>query len=112
MTLKELNADVTNIRAWRGGVDEKMDGICTRLDHVEANVKEQGKLLQSLDRLAMGLSRLDEKMGDLSCKLDNFGGRISLIELKPATKWEQAKWLILTVLITAGLTVLITKLIG
>lgn len=112
MTTQELTKEVIDFKAWKGGVDEKMSDACARIASVEREVKEQGKLLQSIDKLAMGLSRLDEKMGDLSCKLDNFGGRISLIELKPATKWEQIKWLILTVLVTAGLTLLITKLIG
>jgi hypothetical protein len=60
----------------------------------------------------MGLTRLDEKMGDLSCKIDTFGSRINLIELKPAEKWERMVYKVLEYVVLAGLGFLAAKLIG
>ena len=66
-----------------------------QIGEVRAEVKEQGKLLQSIDRLAMGLTRLDEKDGtDLSCKIDTFGSRINRLSESPL-KWEKIAFEIL-----------------
>lgn len=111
MTVQELTKEVIDLKAWKGGVDEKMSDACARIANMEKEVKEQGKLLQSIDKLAMGLTRLDEKMGDLSCKLDNFGGRIATIELKPAKKWEQVGMEIIKYIVLAGLGFLAATLL-
>ena len=89
MTTQELTAAVRTAEKTIAAHDECITEYGRRLDGIEAEVKEQGKLLQSIDRLAMGLTRLDEKMTDLSCKIDGFGSRINMIELKPAEKWER-----------------------
>jgi predicted RNase H-like nuclease (RuvC/YqgF family) len=86
MTTQELTKEVLAMSAKVAGIESTLHEANTRLEAMEREVKEQGKLLQSIDRLAMGLTRLDEKMGDLSCKIDTFGSRINLIELKPAEK--------------------------
>lgn len=111
MTTQELTREVVELKTWRGGVDEKMRDHRLRLDDIEKDVKEQGRLLQSIDKLAMGLTRLDEKMGDLSCKLDNFNGRITTIELKPAKKWEQVGMEIIKYIVLTGLGFLAAMLL-
>ncbi len=112
MTTQELTKEVVDIKTKVAGMSEKIDEACLRLGTVEREVKEQGKLLQSIDRLAMGLSRLNEKMGDLSVKMDNFGSRINLIELKPAEKWERIIYEVLKYIVLAGLGFIAAKLIG
>ena len=86
MTTQELTQAFTTMNAQIAAISEKLNDACAHMEGLEKEVKEQGKLLQSIDRLAMGLSRLDEKMGDLSEKITVFGNRINLMELKPAEK--------------------------
>ena len=110
MTTQELTTKVIDLQSWKGGVDEKMSDVCSRVSAMEREVKEQGKLLQSIDKLAMGLTRLDEKMGDLSTKIDTFGSRINLIELKPAEKWERIVFKIIEYAVLGGLGFLVATL--
>ena len=112
MTTQELTKEVLGMSAKIAGVESALHEANTRLESVEKDVKEQGKLLQSIDRLAMGLTRLDEKMGDLSCKIDTFGSRINMIELKPAEKWERIVFEVLKYVVLAGVGFLAAKLIG
>lgn len=112
MTTQELTLEVVDIKSKVSGMDEKLADACSRLLTVEKEVKEQGKLLQSIDRLAMGLTRLDEKMTDLSGKIDTFGSRINLIELKPAEKWERIAYKVLEYIVLGGLGFIVAKLIG
>lgn len=112
MTTQELTAAVRTAEKTIAVHDECIVEYGRRLDGIEAEVKEQGKLLQSIDRLAMGLTRLDEKMGDLSCKIDTFGSRINMIELKPAEKWERIAYEVLKYIVLAGVGFLAAKLIG
>ena len=112
MTTQELTKEVLGMSAKVAGIESSLHEANTRLESVEKDVKEQGKLLQSIDRLAMGLTRLDEKMGDLSCKIDTFGSRINMIELKPAEKWERIIFEVLKYVVLAGVGFLAAKLIG
>lgn len=110
MTTQELTKEVVDLKTHSAALSQKVDEACLRLGAVEREVKEQGKLLQSIDRLAMGLSRLDEKLTDVSAKMDVLGGRINLIELKPAEKWERIVYEVLKYLVLAGVGFLIAKL--
>lgn len=112
MTTQELTKEVLGMSAKVAGIESALHEANTRLESVEKDVKEQGKLLQSIDRLAMGLTRLDEKMTDLSCKIDGFGNRIKLIELKPAEKWERIIFEVLKYVVLAGVGFLAAKMIG
>ena len=112
MTTQELTKEVLSMSAKVAGIESALHEANARLESVEKDVKEQGKLLQSIDRLAMGLTRLDEKMTDLSCKIDGFGNRIKLIELKPAEKWERIIYEVLKYIVLAGVGFLAAKLIG
>ena len=110
MTTQELTQEFVTMNGKIASMEEKLKDACAHLESVDKEVKEQGKLLQSIDRLAMGLSRLDEKMGDLSEKITTFGNRINLIELKPAEKWEKIGMEVLKYLVLAGIGYLIAKL--
>ena len=110
MTTQELTQEVMNMNIRMASMDEKIKDACAHLESVGKEVKEQGRLLQSIDRLAMGLSRLDEKMGDLSEKITVFGNRINLMELKPAEKWEKIGFEVVKYLVLAGIGYAIAKL--
>ena len=119
MTTQELTTAVREVEKTVSMHDEcikdhgrQISEIRAAEKETRAEVKEQGKLLQSIDRLAMGLTRLDEKMGDLSCKIDTFGSRINMIELKPAEKWERIAYEVLKYVVLAGVGFLAAKLIG
>lgn len=103
MNAQELTTTVRDIEKTVSAHDECIKDHGRQISEVRAEVKEQGKLLQSIDRLAMGLTRLDEKMGDLSCKIDTFGNRIGAIELKPARKWEAVSIEIIKYIVLAGI---------
>lgn len=111
MTTQELTKETIELKTKVAGMSEKVDEACIRLGSVERKVEEQGKLLQSIDKLAMGLARVDEKMGDLSNKLDNFGGRINLMELKPAHRWETITMEILRYIVIAAIGYLAATLL-
>ena len=110
MTTQELTQEFVTMNGKIASMEEKLKDECARLESVEKEVKEQGKLLQSIDRLTMGLSRLDEKMGDLSEKITTFGNRINLIELKPAEKWEKIAMEVIKYLVLAGIGYFIAKI--
>ena len=110
MTTQELTQEFVTMNGKIASMEEKLKDACAHLESVEKEVKEQGKLLQSIDRLAMGLSRLDEKMGDLSEKITVFGNRINLMELKPAEKWEKIGFEVVKYLVLAGIGYAIAKL--
>jgi hypothetical protein len=88
MTTQELTKEVVDMKSRQAGMEEKMTDACARLVVVEHEVKEQGKLLQSIDRLTIGISSLQEKIKEMGTKIDVFGGRISSLELKPGKRWE------------------------
>ena len=110
MTTQELTQAFTTMNAKMAAMNEKLNDACAHMEGIEKEVREQGKLLQSIDRLAMGLSRLDEKMGDLSDKITAFGSRINLMELKPAEKWEKIGFEVVKYLVLAGIGYAIAKL--
>ena len=110
MTTQELTQEFVQMNAQMSAMNEKLNDTCAHMEVLGKEVKEQGKLLQSIDRLAMGLTRLDEKMGDLSCKIDTFGSRINMIELKPAEKWEKIAMEVLKYLVLAGIGYFIAKI--
>ena len=110
MTTQELTQAFTTMNAKIAAMNEKINDACAHMEGIEREVKEQGRLLQSIDRLAMGLARLDEKMGDLSEKITVFGNRINLMELKPAEKWEKVGFEVVKYLVLAGIGYAIAKL--
>ena len=102
MTTQELTQAAIETKARIAALQEKVDEACLRLGVVEREVKEQGKLLQSIDRLAMGITRLDEKITELGDKVDVFGGRINVLELEPGVKWKSLAMDVIKFIVLAG----------
>lgn len=112
MTTQELTTAMREVEKTISTHDECIKDNKRRLDGIESEVKEQGKLLNTIDKLVAGLARFDEKITDLSNKIDGLGSRINLIELKPAEKWERIIFEILKYVVLAGAGFLAAKLLG
>lgn len=112
MTTQELTTAMREVEKTISTHDECIKDHKRRLDGIESEVKEQGKLLNTIDKLVAGLARFDEKITDLSDKIDGLGNRINLIELKPAEKWERIIFEILKYVVLAGVGFLAAKLLG
>jgi len=112
MTTQELTTAMREVEKTISTHDECIKDHKRRLDGIESEVKEQGKLLNTIDKLVAGLARFDEKINDLSDKIDGLGSRINLIELKPAEKWERIIFEILKYVVLAGVGFLAAKLLG
>lgn len=112
MTTQELTTAMREVEKTISTHDECIKDNKRRLDGIESEVKEQGKLLNTIDKLVAGLARFDEKITDLSDKIDGLGSRINLIELKPAEKWERIIFEILKYVVLAGVGFLAAKLLG
>lgn len=110
MTTQELTTAVRSVEKTVSVHDECIKDHGRRLDEVEGEVKEQGKLLNAIDKLVSGLARFDEKITDLSKQIDGLSGRIKLIELKPAEKWERIAYKVLEYIVLGGLGFLLAKL--
>lgn len=112
MNTQELTTAVRSVEKTVSVHDECIKDHGRRLDEVEGEVKEQGKLLNAIDKLVSGLARFDEKITDLSKQIDGLSGRIKLIELKPAEKWERIIYKIIEYVVLGGLGFLAAKLFG
>jgi hypothetical protein len=110
MTTQELTKEVVDMKSRQAGMEEKMTDACARLVVVEHEVKEQGKLLQSIDRLTIGISSLQEKIKEMGTKIDVFGGRLDVIELKPARRWETVTMDIIKLLVAVGVGYLLSQI--
>ena len=111
MDTKELTLKVVDLEGKVAGHTEKMSDACARLEKVESAVIEQGKLLSSVEKLALGITHLGAKVDEMGNKLDIFGNRLREIEIEPG-KNARGYWkIIATALITGLITYLITRML-
>jgi nitrate reductase NapAB chaperone NapD len=111
MTTEQLTEKVIDLEQKISAYDERSRAAIARLDTVEREVKDQGKLLVVVERLANGISNLTSKVDHLDAKVSLFGERISLIELKPAKNMEKIKMIVWSAVITGTLTFLLTYIL-
>lgn len=74
-----------------------------RIDALEDNVKQIQELTVSVREMAVSL-------GQMTRELEKQGSRLEAIEKEPADKWKQASWIILSVILTAVITLCLTKI--
>ncbi len=92
MTTQELTKEVMSLKQESALNTESCERAHERLDGVEKEQKEQGRLLVVIERLTNGISSLNEKVGSIEKKVDGLGTRITCIEQEPAGKWKQLTW--------------------
>lgn len=112
MTIEQLTAAVMDLEQRISAYDERSRAAICRLDTIEREVKDQRKLLVVVERLANGISNLTTKVEHLDTRVEVFGNRINLLELKPSKNLDKIKWVVVTTLLTAGITYMVTKLLG
>ena len=110
MNTQELTTTIRSVEKTVSVHDECIKEHGRRLDDAEDEIKAQGKLLNAIDKLVSGLARFDEKITDLSKQIDGLGGRIKMIELKPAEKLERIAYKVLEYIVLGGLGFLLAKL--
>lgn len=52
MTTQELTKEVVDLKTWRGGVDERLDGACEDIAYIKTEVKEQVAIADELEKLS------------------------------------------------------------
>lgn len=72
---------------------EKLEGVVESLSELTASVREMAVTLASMQN-----------------ELEKQGKRLETIEDEPAEKWHKATWTIVTVLITAAVTYLLSRI--
>jgi hypothetical protein len=111
MQPEQLTQAYIDMDAKLSAYNERSLAAIARLSCLETEVKDQGKLLVVVERLANGISNLTNKVDHLDNKVGLFGERISLIELKPAKNMERIKTIVWTTVITGVLSFLITYIL-
>ena len=95
-----------------GGTSETTSEIATD-DTIEQDVDTTLEVTDKLTKDAStdGVEKLLEyaDVADIESKQDTLSGKIDSLLLKPASKWEDAKWIVISVVITAVATWLLSN---
>ena len=83
--------------------DEKIDNLDVRLKEVESSVKQLHALTVSVEKMAMSLDQMTKELAKQGQKLE-------AIEAEPAQRWKQASWIVLSVIITAVVTLFLSRM--
>lgn len=112
MTTQELTQEVNTLDAKVAAHGERINGMEKRLCSAEESIKEQNRILVVIERLTNGIDGLNYKVNEIGNKVDNFGKRLSTVELKPAEKWEKITLEILKYIVIGILGFALAKLTG
>jgi len=87
-----------------------------RMARIEDEDKRQNHRLEKLEGVVESLSELTASvremavtLGAMQKELEKQGKRLETIEQEPAEKWKKATWTVVTVIITAALTLLLSR---
>ena len=83
--------------------DEINNSQNRRLDALEENVKQIQALTISVREMAVNI-------GQMTKELSKQGERLEAIEREPGQKWKQAVWIAVSVIITATVTLFLSKI--
>lgn len=101
MTTQELTKEVIDLKQTSALTAESCERAHERLDAVEAEQKEQSRILVVIERLTNGINNVGEKVASVEKKVDGLGSRITAIEQEPAGKWKSLSWFVLTLAVGA-----------
>ena len=101
-------------RAEHTAFAEKIDAENDRQNHrisaLEENIKQLQQLTISVEKMAVNMESMVRSQNDMTRSLEKQGERLDAIEKEPATKWKQASWIALSVLITAAVTFFLSRI--
>lgn len=100
---------------------EEMNTIISKVVEGQAALREQVKTLfsdregfqataETVRQLAVAIERQAERLKSISEKLDAVKKDVDELKAKPAKRWDGAVTTVVTVVLTAGLTYLLTRM--
>ena len=92
--------------------EEYKEKVDQRLKRGEARISEAESSIKTLTDLTAAVKELAINMKGVEKELEKQGERLEKIEAEPADNWRLVKATILTVIITAVVTYLLTMVIG
>ena len=100
-------------RAEHNAFAEKIDAENDRQNHrisaLEENVKQIQALTISVEKMAVNMESMVRSQNDMTRSLEKQGERLDAIEKEPAEKWSKAVWIIISVVITAAVTLFLSR---
>lgn len=93
----------TRIKLLEGRMSTAEERITTHGKEIDA-ITEQIVRTQERDAFR------DKQMASVESKVDRIDGKLDLMAAKPAEKWDKATWIVVSVVITAVATALITRI--
>ena len=111
MTLEELTMQMTQIKERIARNEEKSEAMERRLKDVETSQSGITEIRILIERMNMSSESMKNSLADINSRLDKLdqklSKRIELIEAKlaaqeqkPAEKWDKAKWIVVTAILT------------
>ena len=91
-------------------IEEKVKGNTDEIAGLKKIYKSISDLTRAIDKLATETLHLREEQTELKNNIGALDNRIKNIEMKPASKWENMIWFIVTALVGAILALLFTKI--
>lgn len=97
-------------------VRTEIDFLKERLNKIEktqegfnGELKEQKRLLSEFDTTQQLIL---QKLDTITSMVQELKNASAEVQVAPAKKWESAKWIVVSVIITTIVTAIITKLVG
>lgn len=87
----------------QGKYDEINSSQNRRLDSLEENIKQIHSLTISVEKMAMAIQQMTKE-------LTKQGERLADIEAEPGKKWKQATWIVISVILTALITLMLANM--
>ena len=85
---EQLRSQLLAVQAKTQQNSESLKSVHRRMDEMAVTLREQGKLVVAVERLANGMSSLGEKVDTLGGRMERVAGRVDEIERKPARRVE------------------------
>lgn len=90
--------------------DERITRHTEQLKTAFSQIAETRRLAESMHKLATSVELLAHEQKSVSDKVDALTGDVEEIKTKPARRWDSAVSLVLTAVITALVTLLLSRL--
>ena len=91
-------------------VEQKLSDQDRRIENVEMMQTQLVELNRQNAEMLVNMRTLQCDVGEIKHSIGALDDKVRAHELEPATKWNKVVWLVLTMLITAALTLVIAKI--
>lgn len=101
--LEQIISSINDIRAEQARLSEQVKGALKRIDEQKTLAESVHKIATSVEILALSQKQIETKVDSLSADIDE-------IKAKPGKRLDDIMWTILTVIITAIVTFIISRI--